>query len=342
MDLWQYLHNTAKPIVLYGTGSGADRALDRLDADGTPVAGVFASDGFAKGRSFRGFRVETYENVRNRFPDFTVLMCFGSARPEVLENAARIEAEREFRIADVPVAGDTVFDEAFYNAHIERLRQTRERLSDEESRRAFDALIRFKLTGQPRYLRASERPELPSGVLSAPSGGVILDLGAYTGDSATGFLAAYPGLGRIIAVEPEPRNYKKLCALAENEPRLLPVRALAGAAEGEAFVSVGRRGRGSAAAANGIPTPVVTVDALLSGERADLIKLDVEGEEMNALQGAARTIGTYKPKLIVSCYHRSEDLFALPELVFSLRRDYRMCFRRKRCIPAWECEFVFC
>lgn len=63
---------------------------------------------------------------------------------------------------------------------------------------------------------------------------------------------------------------------------------------------------------------------------------------MNALQGAARTVGTYKPKLIVSCYHRSEDLFALPELVFSLRRDYRMYFRRKRCIPAWECEFVFC
>ena len=66
MDLWQYLHNTAKPIVLYGTGSGADRALDRLNADGTPVAGVFASDGFAKGRSFRGFRVETYENIKNR------------------------------------------------------------------------------------------------------------------------------------------------------------------------------------------------------------------------------------------------------------------------------------
>ncbi len=342
MDLWQYLHNTEKDIVLYGTGSGADKVLDRLIADGTPVAGVFASDGFVKGRSFRGFRVETYEEIKNRLSDFAVLMCFGSARPEVLENAARISAEREFLIADVPVAGDTVFDEAFYNAHPERLRQTRERLADEDSKTAFDALVRFKLTGQPQYLQASERPELPSGVLSVPAGGVILDLGAYTGDTALGFLAVYPDLDRIVAVEPEPRNYKKLCALAESEPRLHPVCALAGAAAGEAFVSAGRRGRGSAAAENGIQTPVVTVDALLSGERADLIKLDVEGEELNALLGAAQTIAMFKPKLIVSCYHRSEDLFALPETVFSMRRDYRMYFRRKRCIPAWECEFVFC
>ena len=342
MDLWQYLHNTEKNIVLYGTGVGADKALDRLIADGTPVAGVFASDGFAKGRSFREFRVETYEDVKNRLSDFTVLMCFGTARPEVLENAARIAEEREFLIADVPVAGDTIFDEPFYKAHLEQLRQTRERLADDESKTAFDALVRFKLTGQPRCLQASERPELPAGVLSVPPGGVLLDLGAYTGDTALGFFAVYPDLDRIIAVEPEPRNYKKLCILAEKDPKLQPVCALAGAAEGQAYISAGRRGRGSAAAANGIPAPVVTVDALLSGKRADLIKLDVEGEEANALLGAARTIEKYKPKLIVSCYHRSEDLFALPELVFSLRRDYRMYFRRKRCIPAWECEFVFC
>ena len=343
MDLWQYLHETNKKIVLYGTGNGADKVLDRLSADGTPVAGVFAGSGFVRSRTFRGFPVERYEDISARLEDFLVLMCFGSARAEVLENVRRIAAEREFLIADVPVAGTQIFDEAFYETHKEELSQTRAMFADETSRIVFDRLVCFKLTGRPEALFASERPELPPEAdLSLPSGATIVDLGAYTGDTAADFLSLYPDCGKLFAVEPEPRNYRRLCALADAQPRVIPVRALAGAADGSAMISAARRGRGSAVSDSGVLTLVIRVDTLLRGAPAHLIKLDVEGEEQNAILGAARTISADRPKLIVSCYHRSTDLFTLPQTVFSIRGDYRMYLRRRRCIPAWECELIFC
>ena len=30
-DLWEYLQNTDKPIVIYGMGNGADKILKRFD-----------------------------------------------------------------------------------------------------------------------------------------------------------------------------------------------------------------------------------------------------------------------------------------------------------------------
>ncbi len=328
--------------MLYGTGNGADKALDRLASDGTPVAGVFAGDGFVRDREFRGFRVESYPAAVSRLGEFVAVMCFGSALPEVLENVKRIAAERELRIADIPVADDVFFDEAFYGAHADRLRRVRALLADEQSRTLFDRLVSFKLRGMPEDLFAAVTPMgAYDDLLAPPPGGVIVDLGAYTGDTAAAFARRYPAYGGIVAVEPEPRNYRKLCESTAGLRDFSAVNALAGARDGVSFVDGARRGRGAAAGAAGIKTDVVCVDSLLRGGRADLIKLDVEGAEAEALLGAAETLRRYRPKLTVSCYHRSEDLFRLPETVLGLQPAYRVYLRRGLCVPAWDAEFVF-
>jgi Methyltransferase FkbM domain len=68
----------------------------------------------------------------------------------------------------------------------------------------------------------------------------------------------------------------------------------------------------------------ITVDSF--AERAmhpiDLIKLDVEGGEMNVLRGAARSIKRDRPQLAVSLYHRRDDLLGIPEFCLSLNPEY--------------------
>ena len=54
-DLWEYLKNAKKPIVLYGIGNGADKTVDRLNADGVRISGVFSSTGFKKNKIYKGF-----------------------------------------------------------------------------------------------------------------------------------------------------------------------------------------------------------------------------------------------------------------------------------------------
>ena len=81
---------------------------------------------------------------------------------------------------------------------------------------------------------------------------------------------------------------------------------------------------------------VVSLDSVLNGESVDYVKYDVEGSEKEALMGSKNTIQTHAPKLLVSLYHRSEDLFVLPELVKELNPDYSLYLRRFPYIPAWD------
>ena len=67
----------------------------------------------------------------------------------------------------------------------------------------------------------------------------------------------------------------------------------------------------------------------------------MEGLEKEAITGAKETIKRCKPKMLVSCYHRSEDIFTLPLLVKSIRDDYRVYIRHNPYIPAWDTQFYF-
>jgi FkbM family methyltransferase len=69
----------------------------------------------------------------------------------------------------------------------------------------------------------------------------------------------------------------------------------------------------------------VTIDAFLrkAGVPVDLIKLDVEGAEMNVLNGAKDSILKWRPQMAVSLYHRKEHILEIPEFLLSLHNDYK-------------------
>ena len=49
-----------------------------------------------------------------------------------------------------------------------------------------------------------------------------------------------------------------------------------------------------------------------------------------------QTIAHFSPKLMVSLYHRNEDIFALPLLIRRLNPGYDLYIRHQLYIPAWE------
>lgn len=55
----------------------------------------------------------------------------------------------------------------------------------------------------------------------------------------------------------------------------------------------------------------------------NLLKLDIEGAEIEALHGAKEMIRKYKPQLAISIYHKKEHLFEIPELLKELNPDYK-------------------
>ena len=78
------------------------------------------------------------------------------------------------------------------------------------------------------------------------------------------------------------------------------------------------------------------MDTFTAGTIPTIIKFDVEGCEKEAIEGAEKTIGRYKPKLILSLYHRTEDLLELPLKIKELNPDYKLYLRHHPYIPAWD------
>ena len=63
-------------------------------------------------------------------------------------------------------------------------------------------------------------------------------------------------------------------------------------------------------------------------EPATFVKMDIEGAEMDALQGMQRMIAQYKPKLAVCVYHKPEDLWEIPLYIHKLVPGYRLILRQ--------------
>ena len=59
-------------------------------------------------------------------------------------------------------------------------------------------------------------------------------------------------------------------------------------------------------------------------EKVDFIKLDVEGCELAALMGSFETILKHKPKLAICIYHKTQDLWEIPEYIKSIMPKYKL------------------
>ena len=353
-DLWEILAATQKTVVMYGMGNGADKILHACAQKGVTVSDFFASDGFVRGHSFHGKTVLSWSAVKEKYgaENVIVLLSFGSSRPEVLETVYRVATESELYAPDVPAFGDGLFDRTFFEAHREELTEVRALLSDNESRRIFDNVLKFKLTGDIRCLRDAEsNPETVMRELICPTTlRSTADLGAYNGDTVRELLAASNGsIQTVYAMEPDARNFRKLDAYAQEETRATVIPVNAGAwSECTTLYFDGSGNRNASFESNRSETlakrPVKltaieakTLDAVLNGSPVDYIKYDVEGAEREALMGSANTVNAYTPTLLVSLYHRNEDLFALPLLIRSRFPQYKHLYlRRFPGIPAWD------
>ena len=338
MDLWQTLSQTTRPILLYGMGNGADKIIDVLTARGIAVTDFFASDGFVRGQVFHQKTVLSASEAKSRYPDAIILLAFGSARPEVL---AAIDSHRQTHTLlapDVPVFGDNLFDDAFYRSNKEKFDRARALLADTRSQKLFDDLIAFKLSGNIDYLWDTQSlSETVSECLHPQDYRFCQDLGAYTGDTAEWMCREFPNLLFVTAWEPDPKTYVKLCRFAATNPRVTPLHAASLDYSGFVeFAISGNRNAGIDAPGKIAPVPCASVDDILQNKRVDFIKIDVEGAERRTLAGAAHTLKTKKPDLILSLYHRSEDLFDLPLYLHEICPDYKLYLRRDQGVPAWD------
>lgn len=339
-DVWDSITASEFPVVLYGMGDAADRIADRLAKRGVEVADYFASDGFVRGHTFRGKRVLSYDEVCEKYECFTVVLAFGTRLPDVIARIFSYARKHPLYAPDLPVCGGPYFDKHFYNARYPEIKRAYGLFADDACRQIYENVIRYKLSGDIACLKAAESDPMEGWRLLNPARyRRALDGGAYNGDTIRQLLSHAPGLLEIVAAEPDPRTYKKLQSYAADiTSPAIECHNVALWHEQTALPFAPKGSRGSALSLSAAEKHIAadTIDRLLAGRPVDYIKLDVEGAERNALMGAAGTIAACHPDLLVSLYHRSEDLFRLPLYIAQNHPGYRLYLRRFPYIPAWD------
>ncbi len=349
-DLWDYLASSKKTVVMYGMGNGADKILAVCEQYKIEVSDFFASDGFVRGHSFHGKTVLSYSDVKEKYgaENIIVLLSFGSSRPEVLELFKKVNGECEMYAPDVPVCGGDIFTLDFFKKHENEIKAVYDALADECSRKIYENVILYKLTGKLSYLFDAECEKDESySLMEAKNFKICADLGAYNGDTVRELLEICPLAKKIYALEPDRRNFKKLntfCSEYSGQVELIPVNAAAW--REDTILTFGDEGNRN----SGVFAPVKTAksveiyacapDSVIGTDKIDYIKYDVEGAEREAIIGSSKAILAHRPALLVSAYHKSEDIFALPLLVGSICPDYKLYYRRYPYVPAWDLNLI--
>ena len=334
---WETLASSGEPIILYGTGNGADKIVDELNRLSIKLSGVTASDGFVRERSFRGFQVTPIAEFEKEFESFTVIVGFGTNREEVIENIKNIAKKHRVLVPCVPVYGDEIINRGFIIKHQNELEEVYNIFADEKSREVFADFLRFEMTGELDYLFKGEtdKDEAFFDILKLGDGESYLDLGAYRGDTVDEFLKyTNSKYESICAVEPNKKSFEKL---AEHTAALERCEIInAGVSESCGFdtFSAELQGRGNAVSGEGEKCKMISVDSLK--KPFTYIKADIEGAEAAMLNGAKNTLKVYKPKLNIAAYHRSEDIFLLPKIIKEINSGYGIYLRHHRYIPCWD------
>ena len=223
--------------------------------------------------------------------------------------------------------------------HAEDLEWLYGELGDYRSKRTLYAVLSNKLRYDFASLRAvtenlfDEYFDLD--LISVSEEEVVVDLGAYLGETVLSYLANFGknSYKHIYCYEITPESAAKM------RRHLAGVREVEIRVKGAADVSGRMRLSPSLASASAntldtSPSPdspeveVVTLDEDVSSPFTMLIA-DIEGGEYAALKGAARHIAEERPKLLVSVYHGNDDLWRIPRLIRALSPNYKFYLRYK-------------
>lgn len=218
-------------------------------------------------------------------------------------------------------------DPHYYETNADRIAALRGRLFDDASRELLDSIVEFRTKGD--YLKLPEpstQQYFPADMPQWPQPLRFIDCGAYTGDTVQEMRAAGLVFEAVATFEPNLQNFHQL---VRNLSDINALNFPCGVSDTNKQIGFdGALGAGGHLAASATEqVTCVRLDDALPHFAPNLIKMDIEGEEPQALQGAENILRQYQPHLAISIYHRAEHLWSILEQLDSYALGYQFYLR---------------
>ena len=215
-------------------------------------------------------------------------------------------------------------------------------LSDDRSRHELCDQLEWRYWMKPEYLPLPENQgELyfPTDLVTDNEREVLVDCGAFDGDSIRGFMRRGKQFQHLYALEPDAANLAALRASLKSLPDLLQEKVTVwpyAVGDKDEKVSFSET-HDVASKVSSSKVSSSNEEVLIDSRRLDslpwrfqptYIKMDIEGSEPVALTGGAELLKSEMPVLAICLYHRTEHLWQIPNLIHQLAPGYALYLRR--------------
>jgi FkbM family methyltransferase len=336
------------PILIYGAGNSGKRAALRLKERGAEIAGFL--DAAAKPKQcLVGLPVSTLEDWLSRYDpaDHEVFIALSNPvflpqipglRQKMAASGFACSTYHPYELARLTEDVISHFEnkalQQYYEQFLPELVRLETLLADEESRQCLVNYMRARCRQESAQYYSPMDQYRPTGLPPWPQALRFIDGGSFTGDTLADFSQHGYRFEAIAAFEPDPENFQHLVSNNTAYENIINFPCALGSktehvrfnADGHAGSYISEKGAQS--------IQCVALDDVLPDFRPNLIKMDIEGAEPEALMGAKNMIMRHRPHLAICLYHRPDHLWRIPFLLDEWQLGYRFYLRQHH--PVFE------
>ena len=330
-----------KGVVFYGAGNEAHRLYRNLVRLGmVRLIGVY--DNNKQGKSVLWNNVKILSREEFKTLDKNTPIIIATKQMNLFQEMAHDALSLGFECIvtglwpAIAKEYDTARSREIINESRKEIEYVRNIWDDAESIRVFDTILEYRLTNDYRLLLDIREEKynqyFPQGEIFEPENGEIFidagslnaltiqDLKEWTGDSYSKAYCFEPSDEDRVVVD-ESINFYNL--------RAKSIDAGLYNKNGTVRCASAVMGLSSICDTGDIEIKVVRLDDYMETEqqKVTFIKMDIEGSELEALEGAAETIKKDHPKLAICVYHKFTDLWMIPIWIKSRFPQYKIYLR---------------
>jgi FkbM family methyltransferase len=184
-------------------------------------------------------------------------------------------------------------------------------------RRVINGTDVIRVTPQYRFVAENYEPDVWKLVMNEVRiGDIVVDVGSNVGLYAIALAKRVGNTGKVHAFEPDPENFQALnrhCSLNQVNPRVVLYEVAVAGTDGRVRFEAGLGSESHiGGGACGSEVEAVCLDSVFPANHIDILKIDVEGFEVEVLQGASELLSDRArgPRIIYVEVHP----FAWPEV----------------------------
>jgi FkbM family methyltransferase len=326
----------AKLICLFGAGE-----IGQAVASDLTLAGIRVDSFCDNNRALWGTRIQgaadciSVAELTSRKDDTLVLVTSGYHR-EICAQLAGLGLADYLPFSRSAIRNGRFLEQSdrrSVQAHLDALLEV---LADERSRAIVPVVVGAWLAaehdGGNRYASVMSGDQyFPTDIVTLSDHEVFVDGGAFTGDTLAAFLSRVGGrFDQVLAYELDQHYFGQLQQQVERlgeDAKKIQLFNL-GLYNDNRSVRYQHNLASSAISADaGEWGAVVRLSDHQRGRPITFVKMDIEGAELAALQGAAEIIAAARPKLAICTYHEPEHLWEIPLYLKQLNPAYKIFLR---------------